>query len=176
VTDPIPMRLEPVEIQHVELRRVRRGYLGEDVDRLLEVVTASYEEVWFERDALLDHVQQLQAEVERARERERLVGDVVRAAQKTADDTVAEARKTAEDMLAKARKRADALDRAPRDPDRLRAEIRILALVERALHERVRTFVTVADRLLRDATDDVADDLETRDDVVTTPERAAAGQ
>jgi DivIVA domain-containing protein len=174
MSDHSRTRLEPVEIQHVELRQARRGYLCEDVDRLLEAVTASYEEVWFERDALRDQVQQLRGEVERARERERLVGDVIRNAQKTADETVAEARKTAEGMLTKARKRADALVRAPGEPDRLKAEIRLLTMVERALHARFRTFVTVANRVLDDAADDAAPEPQPAPDAAARLEQRAA--
>jgi DivIVA domain-containing protein len=176
VSDHSRTRLEPVEIQHVELRRARRGYLCEDVDRLLEAVTASYEEAWFEREALRDQVQQLQAEVERTRERERLVGDVVRTAQKTADETVTEARKVAEGMLAKARKRADALAKAPRDPDRLKAEIHLLTMIERALHERFQTFVMVANRLLEDAADGAAPGGQPFPDAAVGPKQPAAAR
>jgi cell division initiation protein len=153
MTDGTPTRLEPVEVQHVQLREGRKGYVREDVDRLLEVVTASYEDVWFERDALQEQVAELRAEAERARERERLLGDVMRSAQKTAEDTLAEARETAERILAKARKRADTLlSDARREPGRLREEIRLLTQLEQALHERFRTFVAVADRVLDEGT------------------------
>jgi DivIVA domain-containing protein len=46
------MHLEPVEIQHVKLRRRPLGYDRDAVDRLLEEVTSSYEDVWFERAKL----------------------------------------------------------------------------------------------------------------------------
>ena len=46
------MHFEPVEIQHVKLRRSLMGYEREAIDQLLENVTASYEDVWFERAKL----------------------------------------------------------------------------------------------------------------------------
>jgi cell division initiation protein len=152
MTGNVPKRLEPVEIQHVGLkRRLLGGYRCGDVDELLEVVTASFEDVWFERDALREQLDRLQAKNDRHRERERLAGDLMRNAQKIAEDTVAEARKTAESMLAKARRRADGLlNDAQREPERLREEIRLLTSIEDALHERFRTFVSVADRVLED--------------------------
>jgi cell division initiation protein len=158
VTKRTSTRLEPVEIQHVDLRRRLLGYRRGDVDRLLEVVTASFEEVRFERDDLREQLERLQAEADRTRERERLVGDLMRNAQKIAEDTVAEARETAESMLAKARKKADGLVvDAQREPERLREEIRLLTTTESALHERFRTFVSVADRVLEE---DVEGDVE----------------
>jgi cell division septum initiation protein DivIVA len=157
VTIRTSTRLEPVEIQHVELRRWLLGYRRGDVDRLLEVVTASFEEVQFERDALREQLELLEAETDRIRERERLVGDLMRNAQKIAEDTVAEARETAERMLTKARKKAGGLVvDAQREPERLREEIRLLTTIEGALHERFHAFVSVADRVLED--DDVEGD------------------
>jgi cell division septum initiation protein DivIVA len=151
-------RLEPVEIQHVELRRRLLGYRRGDVDRLLEVVTTSFEEVRFERDDLREQVERLQAEADRTRERERLVGDVMRNAQQLAEETVAEARETAESMLAKARKKADGfVVDAQREPERLREEIRLLTTIESALHERFRAFVSVAHQVLQE---DVEGDVE----------------
>ena len=153
----IPPSLEPVEIQHVQLRRGLLGYRRGDVDRLLEVVTASFEEVWFERDALREQLGLLQAEADRTRDRERLVGDLMRNAQRIAEDTVAEARETAESLLAKARKKADGLvSGAQREPERLREEIRLLTSTESALHERFRAFVSAADRVFEGAPEGTA--------------------
>ena len=142
MTDRTDKPLEPVEIQHVKLSRHLFGYGRRDVDELLEHVTASFEEVWYEREALRDRVEQLLDELERARERDRLVGDVVRNTQRVADETLAEARETADRMLAKARKKADeVLYAAEREPERLREELRALAAVENQLHERMRALL-----------------------------------
>jgi cell division septum initiation protein DivIVA len=151
MTETLSTKLEPVEVQHVKLRRGLLGYRRADVHGLLEDVTASFEEVWFERATLRQQVERLHAEVARNRERERFVGDRLRNAQKIAEDTVAEARETAERVLAKARKKADGLViDAEREPQRLREEIRLLTTIESSLHERFRAFVSVADRVLKE--------------------------
>ncbi|HZT14855.1 MAG TPA: DivIVA domain-containing protein [Gaiellaceae bacterium] len=135
-------RLEPPEIQHARLRRRPFGYRRGDVEELLETVTASFEEVWYEREALRERVEQLLDEGERRRDRDRLVGDVVRNAQRVADETLAEARETADRLLAKARRKADELLlAAEREPERLREDLRALAVAENTLHERVRALL-----------------------------------
>jgi cell division initiation protein len=147
VTRDPATRLEPVEIQHVMLRRRLFGYRRRDVDDLLETVSASFEEVWYEREALRDRVETLLDEMERAGARDRLLGDVVRNAQRVAEQTIADARETAEGVLAKARRRAQELVAdAQREPERLREEIRGLTIAERALHERFRAFSSVVAR------------------------------
>ena len=157
VTRKLPPRVEPVEIQHVELRRRLFGYSRSDVDRLLEVVTSSFEEVWFERDTWREEVERLQVEVGRTFKRDRLVGELVRDAQKTAADTVAEAKETAETILTKARKQANRLTmNAQRELVRLREEIRVLTAFENALHERFRAFASGADRVLDKGLEDIA--------------------
>jgi len=144
-------KLEPVEIQHVRLRRGLLGYRRGDVDDLLESVTASFEEVWYEREALQERVHALLAELERSRDRDRLLGDVVRNAQRVADDTIAEARRTAEGMLAKARRRAqDVVADTQREPERLRQEIRGLTSAERELHQRFRAFCSILHDVLEE--------------------------
>lgn len=144
-------RLEPVEIQHVPLRRGLMGYARGDVDELLELVTASFEEVWYERDALRSENDRLQTEVARCRERDRLLGEVMRRAQKAAEETVAEARETAEHVLAKARQRADRLvSDGEREPERLREEIRNLTSFESAFHDRFRALVVALRTLEED--------------------------
>jgi cell division septum initiation protein DivIVA len=149
MTKEAETRMEPVEIQHVKLRRRLFGYRRGDVDQLVEDVTASFEDVWFEREALRRQIDQLRSEVQRARERDRLVGDLMRSAQKAAEQTVAEARATAETAVAKARRKADEiLIDVQRDPNRLREETRQLVAAEHALHQRLGAFVSVVDRAL----------------------------
>ena len=163
VTGKLPPRLEPVEIQHVRLSQYLLGYSRRDIDRLLEVATSSFEEVWFERDTWREQVERLQVKVHRTFKRDRLVGDLVRNAQQTAIDTVAEARETAEAILVKARKKADRLlIDAERDLQRLREEISVLRAFENALHERFRAFASGADRVLDEGREDTAASLPSR--------------
>jgi cell division septum initiation protein DivIVA len=169
-------RLDPVEIQHVELRHRIFGYRRRDVDELLETVTASFEEAWYEREALRERVESLLGDVERARERDRLVGDVVRNAQRVADQVIADARETAEGLLAKARRRShDLVANAQRDPERLREEIRSLSKAERELHERFRSFCSLArDVLDEGSADDNGAVPDSRSAIVDVPEQDPA--
>ena len=69
--------LTPPEIKHQPLRPSAEGYPQEAVDELLADVTASYEQVWRERDALRAQVQSLDDEVGARRESERALDDEV---------------------------------------------------------------------------------------------------
>ena len=53
------MALTPVEIRHVKLGRGLLGYRRSGVDRLLEDVVSSFEDVWRDRADLADRVEQL---------------------------------------------------------------------------------------------------------------------
>ena len=53
------MTLTPVEIRHVKPKRTPlRGYDREAVDRLLDEIVASFENVWRERADMADKVEQ----------------------------------------------------------------------------------------------------------------------
>ncbi|HZR91739.1 MAG TPA: DivIVA domain-containing protein [Gaiellaceae bacterium] len=154
------MKLEPVEIQHVRIGRRLFGYDPRAVDHLLEDVTASFEEVWLERDQLREEVDRLRVDIDRTRERERLLGDVLVNARAAADETlaeakaraertVAEARQAAEAELAEARREAEAIVAEARlEPERLRGEVERLRDIERLLHDRFAAFLASAQGLL----------------------------
>jgi cell division initiation protein len=143
------MRIEPVEVQHVKLKRRFRGYDRGAVDQLLEDVTASYEEVWLERDELQAEVRQLREEIERSGERERLIGDALVRAQKIAEATVAEARSTAARLVHEAEEKAEAvLKEAHAEPVRAQEQLRRLQAAESGIRARLREFLTEAERLL----------------------------
>ena len=59
------MAFTPVEIRHVQLGRGLRGYKRPTVDRLLEEVADSFEEVWRQRADLADKVEQLELDLTR---------------------------------------------------------------------------------------------------------------
>jgi cell division septum initiation protein DivIVA len=148
------VRIHPVEIQHVKLRRRLLGYDWSAVDELLEEVTSSFEEVWLERDALREQVAKLQAECDQNRERDRVVGDVLLSAQRISERRVEEAKRTAEAMFRDAREQAEQIvSDARREPDRLRGEIGRLETIEQALRERYRAFLSGAHRLLDEDAD-----------------------
>jgi cell division septum initiation protein DivIVA len=145
------MGIEPVEIQHVELRRRLFGYQPRAVERLLEEVTSSFEEVWFERDALREETARLRDECDRTRERDRAAGDILLTARRLADKHLAQARKQAEAIVSQAREQAERIvENARREPLRLQEEIGRLESMEHALRERYRAFLSGAQRLLEE--------------------------
>lgn len=86
------MPLTPVEIRHVKLRRSPLGYGRAAVDRLLDDIIASFEEVWRERADLADRVEQLESELSRYCDLEGLL----RATLVTAERAASELREAAQ--------------------------------------------------------------------------------
>ena len=142
------MHLEPVEIQHVKLRRSLFGYERVSVDQLLENVTASYENVWFERGKLEAELASLRNRLDgQAQAKEALEG-TVKVAQSTADEVLAEARSKADAVVDEAHERSLAtVHEARLEHQRLRVEIkktrgrrdRDHASTTRSAHRRART-------------------------------------
>jgi len=79
------MTLTPVEIRHVKPKRTPlRGYDREAVDRLLDEIVASFEDVWRERADMADKVEQLENDLVRYREIEALLRTTLVSAEKAA--------------------------------------------------------------------------------------------
>jgi cell division initiation protein len=88
------MPLTPVEIRHVQLRRAfPRGYRRADVDRLLNEIADSFEEVWRERADLADRLDELETEAEKHRELEALLRTTLVSAERAAQEMKAQARR-----------------------------------------------------------------------------------
>ena len=96
------MGLTPVEIHHVPLRRGVWGYRRNAVDRLLDEVAESYEEVWRGRAELMDEVESLEAELERHRELESLLRKTLVSAESAAQEQREAARREAERIVEEA--------------------------------------------------------------------------
>ncbi|MCS7006413.1 MAG: DivIVA domain-containing protein [Thermoleophilia bacterium] len=91
------MSLSPVEIRHVQLRRAWfRGYRRSIVDRLLDDIASSFEEVWRERADLADRVEELEAEVAKHRELEDLLRSTLVSAERAAHEMREQARREAD--------------------------------------------------------------------------------
>jgi cell division initiation protein len=129
------MALTPVEIRHAKLSRALLGYAREDVDRLLEEVISSFEEVWRERADLADRVEQLEAELARYRELEGLLRATLVTAERAAGELREQAQKESDLIVGEARTNARAITRQAADErDRLLAESRrIRAILRSAL-------------------------------------------
>lgn len=88
------MALTPVEIRHVQLRRAWfGGYRRPGVDRLLDEIADSFEEVWRERADLSDRLEELEAEAAKHRELEALLRATLVSAERAAQDMKEQARR-----------------------------------------------------------------------------------
>jgi cell division initiation protein len=134
------MTLTPVEIRHLKpSRTLLRGYDRDTIDRLLDEIVSSFEDVWRERADLADKVEQLEGDLVRYREIEGLLRTTLVSAEKAAVTLKEQARKEAELIVEEARSEARSITRRARgDHDRLLGEVRrmrsllrsALALVE----------------------------------------------
>jgi cell division initiation protein len=129
------MAFTPVEIRHVQLGRGLRGYKRATVDRLLEDVAESFEDVWRERADLADKVEQLELDLTRHKELEGLLRTTLVSAESSAQQLREHARKEAETIVAEAHAEARAVARrASAEKERLDSELRrIRALLRAAL-------------------------------------------
>jgi cell division initiation protein len=88
------MPLTPVEIRHVQLQRAwLRGYRRPGVERLLDEIADSFEEVWRERADLSDRLEELEAEAAKHRELEALLRATLVSAERAAQDMKEQARR-----------------------------------------------------------------------------------
>ena len=129
------MGLTPVEIRHVKLGRGLFGYSRSGTDRLLDEVTASFEDVWRERADLTDKLEQLEADLVRYRELESLLRATLVSAERTAAELKDQARREADLIVGEAHSEARAITRqAIADNERLQADSnRVRALLRAAL-------------------------------------------
>jgi cell division initiation protein len=120
------MTLTPVEIRHLKpAKSFVGGYDKAAVDRLLDEIAASFEDVWRERADMADKVEQLEGDLVRYREIEGLLRTTLVSAEKAAVTLKEQARKEADLIIEEARSEARAITRHARgDHDRLLAEIR----------------------------------------------------
>jgi cell division initiation protein len=116
------MTISPVELHHIRFRRGLFGYRRQPVDRLIEEIAESFEEVWRQRADFADRIEQLLRTtlVSAERSAHELKEHATREATLVVDEAHAEARAVT---------RAAAAER-----ERLLAEARkIRALLEAAL-------------------------------------------
>jgi cell division initiation protein len=130
------MALTPVEIRHVRLERGLRGYRRSSVDRLIDEVAVSFEEVWRERADLADKVEQLETDLVRHKELEGLLRTTLVSAESAAQQLREQARKEAETIVSEAHAEARAVARrATAEKERLDTELRRIRSLLRAALE-----------------------------------------
>jgi cell division initiation protein len=129
------MTITPVELHHISFRRRLRGYSPGAVDRVIEEIADSFEEVWRQRADFADRIEQLENELGRHRDLETLLRTTLVSAEKSAHDLQDQARREAGIILAEAHAEARAVTRAAAsERERLLAEARkVRALLEAAL-------------------------------------------
>jgi cell division initiation protein len=130
------MAITPVELRHVSLpRRLLGGYRRPAVERLLEEVVDSFENVWRDRADLADKVEQLESELARHRELEALLRTTLVSAERAAHELKDQAKREAQLALEEAHAEAREILRvAVADRARMQTESRrVRALLRSAL-------------------------------------------
>src|SRR5919109_5569150 len=100
------MGMTPVEIRHVPVARGFFGYRRGAVERLLDEVADSFEDVWRERADFADRIEQLASELQRHRELENLLRKTLVSAEAAAQEQREGARREAERLVAEAHEEA----------------------------------------------------------------------
>ena len=116
------MALTPVEIRHMTPGTGLFGYKRAAMDRLLDEIAASFEDVWRERADLADKIEQLETDLVRYRELEALLRTTLVSAERASADMREQARREAELILGEAHAEARAVQRTARSE--LRAQLR----------------------------------------------------
>jgi cell division initiation protein len=121
------MGLTPVEIRHVPIGRGLWGYRRGAVERLLDEVADSFEEVWRERADFADRIEHLETELERHRELETLLRKTLVSAEAAAQEQREAARRDADVIVAEAHTEARRITfAATAERERLQTDIRRL--------------------------------------------------
>lgn len=148
-----PMLLTPPEVQHQTLKH-GRGYDRDEVDKLLEDIASSYEQVWLERDELRSRIGELEVELASFREREHLLSETLITAQRAAAEVRAGAEREVERMkLEGLAEVAPAKAAAERELEGLRAETERFRTLDRELRSNLRSFLEGALRQVEDGGD-----------------------
>jgi cell division initiation protein len=127
------MRYTPVELRHIRVGRSLFGYKRHDIDKLLEDIADSFEEVWSERGELADKVEDLGKILADVKEREALLAATLVSAERAAADARDQAKREAELIVAEAHVEARSVTRgAQGERDRLFGEVRRVETLLRA--------------------------------------------
>jgi cell division initiation protein len=141
--------LAPTEIRHIPIPRGAWGYRRGAVERLLDEIADSYEDVWRERADLSDRVEHLEEELQRHRELETLLRKTLVSAEAAADEQREQARRDAELVVSEAHVEARRITfAATAERERLLAEVR-------RLRELLRTALASIDEV--DGADEASD-------------------
>ena len=142
------MGMTPAEIRHVPIGRGLWGYRRGAVERLLDEVASSFEDVWRERADYADRIESLEEELQRHRELETLLRKTLVSAEGAAQEQREGARREAERVVAEAHAEARRVTfAATAERERLESDIR-------RLRELLRTALATVDEV--EGADEVA--------------------
>jgi cell division initiation protein len=132
------MALTPVEIRHMTPGTGFFGYKRAAMDRLLDEIAASFEDVWRERADLADKIEQLETDLVRYRELEALLRTTLVSAERASAELKDQARRQSDLILTEAHAEAREVQRAARsENERLTSESRRLRAQLRAALEAI---------------------------------------
>jgi cell division initiation protein len=144
------MGLAPTEIRHIPIGRGFWGYRRGVVERLLDEIADSYENVWRERADLADRVEHLEEELQRHRELEALLRQTLVSAEAAVEEQRVQARRNAELVVSEAHAEARRITfAATAEQERLLAEVR-------RLREMLRTALATVEEI--DGADETPDE------------------
>jgi cell division initiation protein len=144
------MGLAPTEIRHIPIGRGFWGYRRGVVERLLDEIADSYENVWRERADLADRVEHLEEELQRHREVETLLRQTLVSAEAAVEEQREQARRNAELVVSEAHAEARRITfAATAEQERLLAEVR-------RLREMLRTALATVEEI--DGADETPDE------------------
>jgi len=115
--------LTPVEIRHITLSRSLFGYSRSVIDKLLEDIVESFEQVWRERADLADKIERVEEDLVRYRELETLLRATLVSAERASQELKEQARREATIVVEEAHAEARKVRReAFADLERMRTE------------------------------------------------------
>ena len=127
------MRYTPVELRHVKPAKGFLGYKRAEVDRLVQDVADSFEEVWGERGELADKLEDMEKRLGEVQQRETLLASTLVAAEKTSAEAIEGAKRQAEIIIAEAHQESRSITRAAQsERERLFVEVRRIETLLRA--------------------------------------------
>jgi cell division initiation protein len=139
------MSLTPVEIRHVRIGRRPLGYERPEVDRLLDDIASSYEDVWRDRADLRDEIERLESDLLRQREIEEALRNTLLSAERMADELRARAHHESDLIVEEARAKAREIAAAAEgEEQRVRDEIRRLRALETDVRAEFRAFLAAS--------------------------------
>ena len=129
------MALTPVEIRHITVGRSFFGYSRADVDKLLDDIVESFEDVWRDRADVKDKVEHLEQDLVRHRELESLLRTTLVSAERASQELKEQAKRESDLVITEAHAEARRITReAAAELELLRREAqRVRSLLEAAL-------------------------------------------